>query len=139
MRRLGGSARREEGMVTAEAALALGVLLPLLLAALWSLRVGVASLQVQDAARTAARAAARGDEGARVRGLAQEAAPAGSTVSVVPHGDRVTVTVERRFAGPGLLSGLAVQVRGRATSQREADADPGVAGPGAGEEGPADR
>jgi hypothetical protein len=85
---------RDRGMVTAELAACLPVLVLLLAVALSA--VSVASLRVRalDAAREAARAAARGDPASAVR-LAREAAP-GATVRVSASGDEVTAVASAK-------------------------------------------
>lgn len=105
----------ESGMVTAEAALAMGALVPVLLAVLAGVQVGVAHLQVADAARTAARAAARGDDSARVAGLVGATAP-GASVEIERTAEQVVVVVSRS-AGPGPLRGLLVRSRAVAAAE----------------------
>ena len=75
----------DAGTVTAELAACLPVLVLLLAFAVGVVGVGSARVRAQDAAREAARAAARGDPAAGER-LAHEAAP-GSTVTIT-HGRR---------------------------------------------------
>ena len=101
-------------MVTAELAACLPVLVLLLAVALSVVSVGAARLRVQDAAREAARAAARSDDGARV---ASEVAPgvhiqlsgSGSTV-------RAVATLRTRLMVPFLP---AVEVTEQAVAARE--------------------
>ena len=83
--------RRESGMVTAELAAALPVLVLLMLAGLSAVRVMDARVRCLDAAREVARAVARGDEGGAARVGA--VAPAGAAVSVRNDGDEIAVTV----------------------------------------------
>ena len=83
---------RDRGAITAEAALALPAL-ALVAAALVALgHVGVAQLRCVDAARVAARLAARGEPPSLVRARAEAAAPAGASV-VVRAGRQVAVRV----------------------------------------------
>lgn len=77
-------------MVTAELATALPVLVVLLAVALSAVSVSGARVRVQDAAREAARAAARGDP-ATGRSLAQHAAP-GVSILISRQGDQVVAT-----------------------------------------------
>ena len=84
--------RQDEGFVTAEAA----VVLPTLMVVL-GLLVGVVvavgdQLRCVDAARSAARLAARGEPDARVRSAATQVLP-GAQVAVVTAGGEVDVTV----------------------------------------------
>lgn len=66
--------RGDAGMVTAELAACLPVLVLLLAVALSAVTVSGARVRVHDAAREAARSAARGDQAA-AQALAQQAAP----------------------------------------------------------------
>lgn len=77
----------DRGMVTAELAACLPVLVLVLAVALSAVSVTGARVRVQDAAREAARASARGDPAVAVE-LAQRAAP-GVQVSVTTSGDQV--------------------------------------------------
>lgn len=84
---------KQDGFVTAEAA----VVLPTLLM-VTGLLLGVVvmvgdQLRCVDAARTAARLAARGEPEGRVRSAAQQLAPAGAQVDVATSGGEVDVTV----------------------------------------------
>src|SRR5687768_360723 len=85
---------RDGGMVTAEIAVTLPVLLVVLMAAIWVLACVGAQLRCVDAARVAARAAARGDAPPTVHEAARRVAPAGATISVTRSGDEVTVRAE---------------------------------------------
>jgi Flp pilus assembly protein TadG len=80
-------------MVTAETAVVLPVLLVVLAAAVWVLACVAGQLRCVDAARAAARAAARGDSGPGVVAATAGVAPRGATVTVVRAGDEVTVVV----------------------------------------------
>jgi Flp pilus assembly protein TadG len=81
-------------MVTAELAAALPVLVLVLAVALSALSVGDAQVRVQDAAREAARAAARGDPG-QARALAERAVP-GIAVTFRTAGDEVEAVASVR-------------------------------------------
>ncbi|MFW6692932.1 TadE family type IV pilus minor pilin [Streptomyces sp. MAR4 CNX-425] len=91
-------------MVTAEAAVALPALVLLALGLIWAIMAAAAQIQCVDAARAGARAAARGEPAAGVRGAALAAAPRGATVSVGRDGDLVRVRVRAAAPGPGPLS-----------------------------------
>jgi len=78
-------------MVTAELAAALPVLMILVAVALCAVSVAGQRVRAADAAREAARAAARGDPVTGSR-LAAASAP-GSTVTITRSGDRVTARV----------------------------------------------
>src|SRR5687768_15271391 len=88
--------RREAGMVTAETAVVLPVLLLVLAGAVAAVTVVGAQLRCVDAAREGARAAARGEDVATVRALTFRAAPDGVTVSVARDGEDVLVGVSGR-------------------------------------------
>ena len=105
-------------MVTAETAVVLPVLFVVLTAALWVLVCVAGQLRCVDAARTAARAAARGDEAGAIDTAGRAVAPAGATVSVVQSGDEVTVVVEAdvRPFGQALSLLPAMPVAARATA-----------------------
>jgi Flp pilus assembly protein TadG len=77
----------ERGMVTAELAACLPVLVLVLAVAVSAVSVAGVRVRAQDAAREAARAAARGDPG-QARRLAQHAAP-GVAVDITTRGDEV--------------------------------------------------
>lgn len=116
------AARRDDsGMATAELAACLPVLVLLVAFVVSVTTVGSAAVRAQDAAREAARAAARGDNAAASR-LAHDAAP-GSTVTISRGTDAVTAVVE--LHEHLLLSWLpAVTVTGRAVAAQEPEAPP---------------
>jgi len=94
-------APRDRGAVTAEAALVLPLLVGL---AVWLLSLAGQQVRVVDAAREAARAAARGDPDSVAIERAQVAAP-GAIVTVSHADGEVAVTVTSRVSGSG--GGLA--------------------------------
>ena len=85
---------RDAGMATAELVACLPVLMLLLAFALSVVSIGGDRVRAQDAAREAARAAARGDVGAAHR-LSADAAP-GSTVTIATSDADVTAVVHLR-------------------------------------------
>ncbi|MEO8329674.1 MAG: TadE family type IV pilus minor pilin [Candidatus Nanopelagicales bacterium] len=87
--------RREDGMVTAETAVVLPVLVMLLVVLLGVIGHAVDQVRAIDAARTAARMAARGELVDDVKQQAAREAPPGSVVSVehIDETFRVTLTV----------------------------------------------
>lgn len=98
--------RVDAGMVSAELAVALPAVIFVLLMALAGLRVGVDQIRCTDAARVAARAAARGDPVPTVQQAGVRAAPPGSSVTVRMSGDLVQVTVTSPVRGPfGWIAG----------------------------------
>lgn len=108
IRRRIGVAAGSRGSVTAEAAVVLPVLALVMFVAMWGVGVATAHMRCVDAARTAARAVARGEPDAQARAAAAAAAPKGARVSVERvGGSLVRVRVEAAVAGPGaLLSAL---------------------------------
>ncbi|WP_042437441.1 TadE family type IV pilus minor pilin [Streptacidiphilus albus] len=106
--------------MTAETAVLLPVLVALTAVLLWGVLVGAAQIRCVDAAREAARAAARGDPAGRVAAVAQAAAPKGARVAVSEQGDTVRVEVSARSQGPGVLGGvLSLPVSASASALRE--------------------
>ena len=94
------SARREQGMVTAEMAVLapFGVAFGLLL--LWVVSLGFTQVQLVDAAREAARMVARGEPVAAAADVARRQAPPEATVQVSKHDGLVTVRVSARSRLP---------------------------------------
>ena len=84
--------------------------LPLLfavtLALVWLLSVGIAQARTVDAAREAARAAARGDDPAAAVTAGERVAPSGVSVTVTPSGEDVVAAADGTIAGPGGLLGF---------------------------------
>jgi Flp pilus assembly protein TadG len=106
---------RDRGSFTAELAAGLPALMLLLLFGLTAVAAVGTRLQCLDAAREAARAAARGDPGTAA---AARVAPDGSAVDVVIGEDAVTATVRApiRILGGNLP---ALTVRATAVAARE--------------------
>ncbi|WP_055515846.1 TadE family type IV pilus minor pilin, partial [Streptomyces ossamyceticus] len=102
-RRRGRALGGDQGFVTAEAAMALPVLVLFAMALVWALLAACAQIQCVDAARVGARAAARQDPPDAVAAMARRAAPDGARVSVGRDGDYVRVVVSARSPGPGGL------------------------------------
>jgi hypothetical protein len=113
----------DDGMATAEMAVAMPSLVVVLAAAVGLLHAVGAELRCADAARLAARAAARGEPAAAVVAQARAAAPAGSTVSVTRKGDTYDVSVTARLGIPGPWSGSGPhwEVSGAASGPAEPD------------------
>ena len=97
------SKRRDGGMATAELAVVLPTLVLIIAAGLTMVSVVLAQVRCVDAAREAARAAARGELPEVVRSAAVRAAPAGASVEVGSAGEEVRVTV---IAQAGRIGGL---------------------------------
>jgi hypothetical protein len=121
--------REDSGMVTAELACALPVLVVLVAVALSAVAVAGQTVRAQDAARELARAAARGDP-ATGRHLAAQLAPSASSMTTTSLGNEVSATV-RIVVHPlgGWLPSLTV--RGSAVAAAEPDSadDPATGGP----------
>jgi Flp pilus assembly protein TadG len=105
-------------MVTAETAVVLPVLLLVLAGAIAAVTVVGAQLRCVDAAREAARAAARGDTPAAVSAVAAQAAPGGAVTDVDAGADDVRVTVTAEVAPLGPFP-LRVEVSATAVAQLE--------------------
>jgi Flp pilus assembly protein TadG len=113
------SRHEERGMVTAELAACLPVLVVVLAVAVSAVSVAGVRVRAQDAAREAARAAARGDPG-QARQLPQQAAP-GVVVDITNSGEEI-VAVARITVHP-LASWLpALTVSERAVAAVEPSA-----------------
>ena len=112
--------RQDRGSVTVEAAVGLAALTLVLAACLAGLACVLAQLRCADAAREAARLAARGDRPA-AEAAARDLAPDGAAVSFSESGGLVSVTVSAPPAG-GLLPGI--EISGEASAAREGGANP---------------
>lgn len=94
-----GARRPDSGMVTAELAATIPALIFVLLIAVNAVMIGINQVRCVDAARVAARAAARGDSASAVQAVGARAGPSGSTVAVAGGGAEVTVTVTAPVPG----------------------------------------
>ena len=116
---------RDAGMVTAETAVLLPVLVVVLAAAVFVLACVAAQLACVDAARSAARVAARGEPAAVVTATGARLAPADARVALRTGGAadaetvEVVVTAQVRPFGRALRGLPAVRVRGRAVAAVE--------------------
>ncbi|WP_369140578.1 TadE family type IV pilus minor pilin [Modestobacter versicolor] len=117
--------RDEEGMVTAETAVVLPVLLLVLAGAVSAVVLVGAQLRCVDAAREGARAAARGEPAGVVADVAAGAAPDGAVTELGGAGGTVQVTVSATVSPLGPLP-WRVEVSATATGLREpaAEEDP---------------
>lgn len=98
-----GRLRSDQGSVTAEAAVVLPIVAAFVLVLVWMMSVGIAQVQVVDAARDAARGLARGDDRATAVSAARRAAPAHADIQVSYDAETVTVAVLSDQRGPGWL------------------------------------
>ncbi len=119
------SSRADRGSVTAEAAVVLPVIAAFVLSLVWMVAIGLAQVQVVDAARDAARSLARGDSETTAIAAARATAPRGADVTVSYDGSRVSVVVSASETGPGwLLAPLpTVTVRSESTVEVERGVD----------------
>jgi len=105
----------ERGAATAELVMALPLLVAVTIGLVWLLSVGAAQIRTVDAAREAARAAARGDDVAVASERGRAVGPTGTRVAVSVDGDSVVATASARVQGPGglfrWLPGVAVRAR----------------------------
>lgn len=99
-----GRVAGEAGASTVEAAFALAALVSVLLLCLAGISAVSAQVRCVDAAREAARLAARGDDAAATA-VVRRLAPAGAAVRLRSDGEFMVATVTVR---PALLPGLAV-------------------------------
>ncbi len=121
----GDRSRADCGSVTAEAAVVLPVIAAFILSLVWMVAIGLAQVQVVDAARDAARSLARGDSETTAIAAARATAPHGADVTVSYVGSRVSVVVSVSETGPGwLLAPLpAMTVRSESTVEVESGVD----------------
>lgn len=113
--------RSSRGSVTAEAAVAIPVLVAVALGLVWLVSLAVTQVRVVDAARETARAYAREEPLATAVALGREVAPAGSRIHVHEDTDVVRVRVAADLRGPGGLFGFlpGVQVDAEALAALE--------------------
>lgn len=114
---------REAGMVTADTAVVLPVLLFVLAAAVAAVVVVGSQLRCVDAAREGARAASRGEPAGVVADLAGRAAPDGARTTLAVDGDTVTVTVAATVQPLGPVP-LRLRVSASASAVVEPGAEP---------------
>ncbi|MFN2538118.1 MAG: TadE family type IV pilus minor pilin [Mycobacteriales bacterium] len=107
----------DDGYATAEAAIALPALVVVLGLAVGAVVVVGGQLRCVDAARAAARVAARGDDDAAAARAALEVAPPGARVRVAHEGRDVQVTVAVTMRAGRWLPGFPLIAR--ATSEAE--------------------
>ncbi|HEY6797413.1 MAG TPA: TadE family type IV pilus minor pilin [Kineosporiaceae bacterium] len=115
-RAAGERGRRDAGSVTAEFAIALPAVMLVLALGLGSLQAALVQLRCVDAARAAARFAARGESDQASLAEARRLGPPGGRVEVAALGDHVRVRVA---AVVPLPLGPAVTVAAAAVAARE--------------------
>jgi len=112
--------RDQRGVVTAELALGIPVLLSLTVGLVWLITIGVAQVRMVDAARETARAVARGDSDAAAVAQGQRVAGGGVVTVSTAHG-QVLATASDIVAPPGGLLGFLPQVRVEAEAVTSAE------------------
>ncbi len=120
--------RSDDGVVTAELAMALPLLLAVTVGLVWLLAVGAAQIQLIDATREVARAVARGEDRGASIALGQRIAPEGTRFAVEGQGDRVVVIGQASMRSPsGLLAILpAAPLRAESVAMLEPGIGEGV-------------
>ncbi len=93
-------------MVTAEAAMVFPVLVCLTLALAWTVLLGAAQVRVVDAAREAARLAARGEDAATVDAAVNRLTPGAARWSASAKAGLVVLQVSTRVQPVPLIGGL---------------------------------
>lgn len=120
--------RDDTGAVTVEAAISLGALVAVLTVILAGIAAVTDQLRCTDAAREAARLAARGDPDAARRAVAA-IAPADASLELVSDADGLTAVV-RSTSADGLLLGLRIEGTAFAVTEPGVDSvSPMSAGP----------
>ena len=116
---------QDDGMVTAETAMVIPVLVIVLAMAIFALACVAAQLRCVDAARASARLAARGDSPAAVTAAGRQLAPRDAGIQVRTDGEHVTVevTAEVMPLGGVLRRVPGVAVSARAVALREQTLD----------------
>jgi Flp pilus assembly protein TadG len=115
--------RDQRGAATAELALTIPLLVSLTVGLVWLLTIGIAQTRMVDAAREAARAAARGDPPAVAADRARQVAP-GAQVSVRDVDGEVVASVSDSVAAPGGLLGFLPSAQVHAQAETAPEVDP---------------
>lgn len=108
----------DAGMVTAETAVVLPVIVVILAAMIGAISAVAAKISCTDAAREGARAAARGDSTSEIVTSARRLAPRGAAIEVSLSETDATVVVSVQVRPLGRLAGT-IEIRSAATSRRE--------------------
>lgn len=116
-------------MATAEIAVALPALVLITAAALWGLMAVSVQLTCTDAARTGARAAARGESLTAVRELVIRAVPKGATVRVRRDEATVHVDVSVAVRPPAAIGLPPLMVQAHVAAATEPGVGPDAASP----------
>ncbi|MFI7132972.1 TadE family type IV pilus minor pilin [Nonomuraea sp. NPDC050153] len=116
---LGRKRSASRGSVTAETAAVLPALMVVLAAALWAIQAVSAQLECVDAARAAARAAARGEPLDQVMARARTAIRQEAQVAVTRDTETTKVQIAIEVRPPWAQSLPAVQISATATADTE--------------------
>jgi hypothetical protein len=108
----------DEGYATAEAAVALPALVVVLGLAVGAVVTVGGQLRCVDAARAAARVAARGDTDSAASAAARQLAPPGAQVRVAHSDGLVVVSVAVTFRAGRWLPGIPLHARAAAEAER---------------------
>jgi len=116
-----GPHRDARGAAAAEAAAVLPVLASVVMALVWMLSLAATHMRVVDAAREAARVAARAESAESAVEAGRKVAPDGTRISVQRRGAEVVVQVKAEVRGPsGMFAFLPLPIiSATATSVRE--------------------
>jgi hypothetical protein len=107
------------GSVLLETALAIPMLMAVAVALMWGIGLATTALALGDAARTAARAAARGEAWSEVVVRAEGSVP-GARIRTEDSADGVRVVMEKQVSAPvPILSGIDVTLTQSVTIPRE--------------------
>lgn len=112
--------RRDRGTATAEMAVALPAVVVVIVAGMTAVSALTTQLRCVDAAREAARAAARGEDQAVVRTVVGSTGPAGAGLALTGDRRSVTVTVSARSRAGGVLPSFRVSATAVALREPEA-------------------
>ena len=120
--------RASSGFVTAEFAVSFPVIAVILTLALSAVGAAAAEVRCVDAARTGARALARGETPAAAEAAARAAAPPGARIRVIRRGSEIRVEVSGRAPLLGPIAGRrwTVPVAGSAAAEAEPGVEPGI-------------
>jgi Flp pilus assembly protein TadG len=115
--------RDQRGAATAELALGIPLLVSLTIGLVWLLTIGLAQVQMIDAARETARAGARGDGSTAAVARGQQVAP-GARVTHATRNGQVVATASDEVSPPGGLLGFLPSAHVHATAVTAAEGDP---------------
>lgn len=115
--------RDQRGAATAELALGIPLLVSLTIGLVWLLTIGIAQVQMVDAARETARAGARGDSATSAIARGQQVAP-GADVTMSDDDGQVVATASDTIEPPGGLLGFLPTAHVHAEAVAAAEAGP---------------